>query len=216
MLFCRRTDIRSRQENEYICLDKGHQQFDRHNKHGQRNGDDGTANCAAHIGAHFPENEDQPYKRHHDNMTCRDIGKKSQHEGDRPDKQTHDLHWGDDEDLDQCGHTWHPEDMSPVMFIAMNVYHDKRDDRQDRSYSEVTGYVTATENRDLTEEVEPEDEEEQRQEEWQKALPLLAQKRLGHLILDKEEDRLEKTLYALWRHIIPLLVCAGDAEEHPG
>ena len=78
MFFNCQSKINGRKKGKNKSLDKGNQQFKEHHKYVKRM--DTMETPYASPVRHFAKNINQADKSHGNNMTCRDIGKKSDHQ----------------------------------------------------------------------------------------------------------------------------------------
>lgn len=76
--FQRHAEIRGRQHRENERLEESHQELQRHHKERERNSCRRSCHRTAHAGAAFAENKNQSDEAQHYDVSCRDIGKKTQ------------------------------------------------------------------------------------------------------------------------------------------
>ena len=123
-LFCSCSNVRSRKNRKDKGLDEGYDQFDEVHKGRKQYTDHRSSGCSTYTGAIISENKDQSDQTKNNNVPCRDVGKKTNHQGEWLDEKPQDLYRRKN-DLYPGGNTRHPEYMLPVMFISVDVGNDE-------------------------------------------------------------------------------------------
>ena len=136
--FSGRSDVRSSQQCKYKGLNECHQQFYAHHEHGKQGGPDGCSNTGSQLS--LAEDEDQADKHHEDDVPCRDVGSKTQHQRKRLDEQPEELNRCKN-NLHPCRHTGHPEDVLPVVLVAIQIDNKEGKQGQHACEGEVAGNV---------------------------------------------------------------------------
>ena len=78
----RHSDEERRQDGEHVGLDVSHQQFQASHEDGHEDGYDGYH--AAHACAiHATDDENQGHEHHDDDVTGKDVGEQTDHQGER-------------------------------------------------------------------------------------------------------------------------------------
>lgn len=163
-------NVRRRQHRKHEGLQECHQQFDKVHERGKC----ATNNCAYHTtaeaGAVFTKYKDQTNQTQDNDVTSGYVGEKTNHQGERFDDQTEHFYWRQNR-FDPSWNAGHPENVLPVVAIAIDVGDNKGKNGQYKGYRQVTCYVGTTwEERHQTQEVAKQDEEEQSQDERHKTL----------------------------------------------
>ncbi len=67
-------------------------------------------------------------------------------------------------DLDDRRNTWHPHDMTPVVFVSIDRHHDKGDQRKTAVTARLPGDVASPKNGNLTKKIQAENKEKERKQ----------------------------------------------------
>lgn len=94
--FNRRPDVSGTQHRENERLQKRHEQFQSHHEQGQRDGGRYACRRAARAFARFAKNKNEAHERENHDVTCCDVGKKTEQQRERLEEQAEYLDWGQD------------------------------------------------------------------------------------------------------------------------
>ena len=86
--------------------------------------------------------EDDARDSHGYGVSCHHVGKESDHQGEGLREDAHELDERDDgcRALQPCGHIG-PEDILPVVFVARELYDDKRAEGKEERHGDVARHV---------------------------------------------------------------------------
>ena len=164
------TEVDGREQGENECLQERHEQFDAIHENHEQSGEDAHA-----ISGHrrrLPEDEDQADEGQDDDVTRGDVRRQTNHQHNGLQEHPNDFNRNDD-GHNEDGHPWRPEQVTPVMFVAVQAGQQKHESRHDHGDAHGSRDVESTNEWDQTKQVGEEDEEEHRQQEGQKLLGLL-------------------------------------------
>ena len=116
-LHLRQTDKHGRQHREDVCLDECHQNFQRihenaecHRHHRHRAVDNRTR---------LHRDEDNGHQTEHGRMSCHDVGKQTDHEGERFGENSEKFHERHNRKWQlQIDGNFRPENLLPVVFCS--------------------------------------------------------------------------------------------------
>ena len=155
-------EVNRGEQGEYKGLQESHQQLQEVHENHEGRGEYPHARSGSDGLTAVTENENQTRKREDDDVSRADVRGQTNHQYRR-------LH-DDAEHLDRHQnefygkrYTRRPEDVAPVMLVSIQVGQEKDQRRQDDSYTDRAGYVEPTEERNQSQEVTEENEEENRQ-----------------------------------------------------
>ena len=212
----RQTDEDGREECEDVSLDEADQRIEQ--EHEDRESDREHYRSACGSDAEGCEDEDKECQSDNDHVTTHHIGEKTHAEGSRLGEHTEhldELH--DGEGTLQPDRHIRPEDILPIMLAAEHVGNDEGAERQDESYSDITGKVcTAGEDHDKTYEVHHQDKEEGGEQVGGELGSLLAESSLDGIVIDKIEDHFEEALGAgrCFQAIFAIIATHAEHDEH--
>ncbi len=210
-----RSDVRSSQDREDERLEESHQQLDQVHKCRKQATNHCTSRCTTCTFAVVAKEENEADKAENDDVSCRYVGKQSNHQGERLDEQAEDFNRRQDQ-LYPGRNAGHPEDVLPVVFVAVDVGNDERQHGKRQGHRQVAGNVGASgENRNQAEQVAEKDEKEQAHDERLEALVVLfANHRACYFVADKHEEHLKKRLDAVRRlAVVPAVAFCHQHEN---
>ena len=145
-------DVRSCQNGKYEGLYKSYNQFYSHHKQGKWNGH-GRTNCTPDIlSPDLPKIKIKPMKLRDGNVSGRNVARQTQHQGQWLDEQRHKFNTCQQIFLPEP-QLRHPENVLPVMFIAIDVYNHKNHEGNDHGYRQVARNVDTTQKWHLSKKV---------------------------------------------------------------
>ena len=211
--FCQ-TNVAGRQKREYIGLQASHEQFqaihentecDRNNRHAD-----------VYPNAHRDGDKDQTRQCQDNRVPCHDVGKQTDHQGERLGEYAEELdEWHDRNRQLQEDRRVGPEDVFPISLRPEQVDGQERTNGQNHSDSDVARHVrSARKERNNADQIINKDEKEHGQQIGREGLVVpLSDAFPDHVLFDVIDHRLHHAHKAAWRFARMLLIPTGGLQN---
>lgn len=214
-LFDRRSNIRSRQSGEDERLDECHNQLDQVHKCRKQHSHNSSSHCSSYTVSIVTKDEHQSDQAQDDDVSRRDVGKKTNHQRKRLDEDSHDLHDGQNR-LDKSGDARHPKDVLPIVAVSVDGREDEGQECQCHGNGQVACDVgTTREKWHQPNQVQNQHKEKQRHDVRLEPLVVFFSDHWnGYFVPDEYEERLHEGLQSFGGHALAGLVSLGNAQEN--
>ena len=207
------TEVNRRQKGEYERLQKGHKELQAVHENHERRGENANAISRRQRFPTLAEDEHQAHEGQNDDVARADVRRQTNHQNDGFEEQAHNFNRNDDGHHEQR-HPWRPEQVPPVMFVAVDRGDRKDHRRHHHGDPKCSCHIESAKEWDKTQEVGEKDEEEHRHQEWQELVRLVGAD-VGHcdLVAYEQHQRLQRIGQSRWRFTWALRVGTRHSRE---
>ena len=207
-------EVNRGEQGEYKGLQESHQQLQEVHENHEGRGEYPHARSGSDGLTAVTENENQTRECENDDVSRADVRGQTNHQYRRLHDDAEHLNRHQNEFYGKR-YTRRPEDVAPVMLVSVQVGQEEDQRRQDDRYTDRARNVEPAQERNQSQKVAEENEEEDRQQKRHELIRLVSNGGLGNLVPNENNQRLERVGHSLRRLAWVLFVVTGDAQEHP-